>query len=609
MAHNTVFEDGNNAGEGNNSSHTGTTNSTPPFTRAIRDVVSLCKLRRIVVGFLLALFPNFPVVAVFQFDLKLILTARNRNSQKNIHPSERKCLLLNFSHKIAPVVFTGEYIFPKGTKLELVDAVTGQQVRHGPLASAQVEIFLLNGDENGTIQDLNSRIMMRKRGGKSGRPKNPYLRLQEGAVSVAEVIFKHTPKHMKKLKVVRLGARVVDQPEEIKVIEAVIGTFTVKDKRLRSKKRYPPSPTDDVWRLKQISRDGAFHSRLTENGIKTVEDFLIELHNNPQRLRRILGKNMSHNSWNTATRHSMTCNLDGRKYLYYHMVTEQKAVVVFNVAGQLIWLDSGCGLHHFYTLSESQKAYARKLVESAFANWENVLKFDSEISVMDHLSSSKFSPSSCPAVDDFQHTELQLTSSHLIQRTAESNQCVVKAECSTSNAIADRQSESDEISFAITSPGHSGLGTWGYLGSPNDITSVILDSGDWEKIMQFLCSDAIELEDSPHGEPGQVYHSADETCSTQFNGLQHDESLDLSQNQFTHLVISEDFHTVIHEDGTNANQWTEMNDASMVPMASMCKGKSKKSWTKISSILKWFLLKRSVKLKNICITREQKFSR
>ncbi|XP_059290903.1 calmodulin-binding protein 60 A-like [Lycium ferocissimum] len=606
MAHNTVFEDGNNAGEGNKSSHTGTTNSTPPFTRAIRDVVSLCKLRRI----LLALFPNFPVVAEFDFDLELIFTARNRNSQKKIHPSERKCLLLNFSHKIAPVVFTGECIFPQGTKLELVDAVTGQQVRHGPLASTQVEIFLLNGDENRTIQELNSYIMMQKRGGKSGRRKNSYLRLQGGVVSVGEVRFKHTPKHMKKLKVVRLGARVVEQPEEIKVIEAGTGTFTVKDKRLRSKKRYPPSPTDDVWRLEQISRDGAFHSRLTENGIKTVKDFLIELLNNPERLRHILGKSMSRDSWNTATRHAMTCNLDGRTYLYYHMVTEQKAVVVFNVVGQVIWLDSGCGLHHFNTLSESQKAHARELVETAFANWENVLKFDSEISIMDHLSSSKLSPSSYPAVDDFQHTELQLTSkSHLIQQTAESNQWVVKAECSTSNAIADLQSESDEMSLAITSPGHSGLSTWGYLGSPNDITSVISDSGDLEKIMQFLSSDAIRLEDSPNGELGQAYYSAYETSSTQFNGLQHDESMDLSQNQFTHLMISEDMHTVIHEDGTNANQWRGMNDVSMVPVASMCKGKSKKSWTKISSILKWFLLKKSVKLKNICITRKQKFSR
>ncbi|XP_059290905.1 calmodulin-binding protein 60 A-like isoform X2 [Lycium ferocissimum] len=562
MAQTLMFEDGNNAGElGKETSHTETTNSTPPFTRAIRDVASLCKLRRIVVAFLLALFPNFPVVAEFHFDLEIILTARNRNSQKKIHPSKRKRLLLNFSHKIAPVVFTGECIFPQGTKLELVDAVTGQQLRHGPLASAQVEIFLLNGDENRTIQELNNHIMMQKRGGKLGHRKNPYLRLQGGVVSVGEVRFKHTPKHMKKLKVVKLGARVVDQPEEIEVTQAVTGPFTVKDKRLmRSKKRYPPSLTDDVWRLDKIYRNGAFHRRLTENGIKTVEDFLIGL-NNRQRLRQILGKSMSDDYWKKVTTHAKTCDIDGRTYLYYHTETEQKFAVVFDIAGHVIRLDSGCGLHQFNKLSESQKAYARKLVETAFANWESVLKFDNNTSIMDHLSSSILSPPPCPTLDDFQHSELQITS----------------------------HAESDEMSLDIPAPAHTT--------TPNQITSMNADPEDfWENIMQFLNSDELQFEDFSYGEPGQANYFAAETSDAQFHELQHGETMDLSQNQFTDFMVSENVHSAIHIGGsTNVNQQRQMNNVSVVPEASMGKGKSKKSWAKISSILQWFLLKRFVK--------------
>ncbi|KAK4362390.1 hypothetical protein RND71_017631 [Anisodus tanguticus] len=531
-------------------------------------------------------------------------TGRNnhRNSQRKIYPCESRCLLLKFSHEIAPLlVFTGDCIFPKGTKLELVDTVTGQHVRHGPLASGEVEFFLLNGNTGGddgetwTTEELKSHLIMQKRGGKSRCNKNPYLRLEGGVVSVDEIKFKHRQKHMKKLELVRLGARV--QPEEIQVKEAVTGPFILKDQRLKSKKRYPPSPTDDVWRLEQISIKGAFGSRLTENGIKTVEDFLIELHNNPQRLRHILGKSMSRDSWNTVTRHAMTCNLDGRKYLYYHMEIEQKVVVVFNVAGQVIWLGSGCGFHQFNILSESQKAYAHKLVETAFANWENVLKFDSEISITDHLSSSKVSPSSCPAPDDSQHTELQP-----ISEIAESNPWVDSAEWSTYNRIADWLSESIEVPLAITSPGHSGLGTGGYLGSPNNITSMNLDSGDWEEIIHLLNSDERQFEDSPHGEPGQSYYSAAETSAMQFHGLQYDERMDLSQNQFTHSMISEDVHT-------NADQWHQINDVSMVQVASMRKGKSKKRWDKISSILRWFSVKRFVELKKVRITKKRKFSR
>lgn len=103
---------------------------------------------------------------------------------------------------------------------------------HGPLSSAQVEIFLLKEDLGGDGEELNSYIMMQKRGGKSMRHKNPYLRLQGGIVSVDEIRFKHTPKYMRKLEVVRLGAKVIDLPEEIKVREALTGYFTVKDKHL-----------------------------------------------------------------------------------------------------------------------------------------------------------------------------------------------------------------------------------------------------------------------------------------------------------------------------------------------------------------------------------------
>ncbi|KAM3318975.1 calmodulin-binding protein 60 A [Capsicum chacoense] len=532
-----------------------------------------------------------------------------RNSQKKIHPCESRCLLLKFSHEIiAPVVFTGNCIFPDGTKLELVDAATRQQVRHEPLASAQVEIFLLNGDESWPIEELNSHIMLPKRSGKSRRDQNPCLSLEEGVVSVDGIKFKHTPKHMKKLEMVKLAARIVDQSEEVIVNEAVTGHFTVKDRRLlRSEKRYPPLPTDDVWRLEQIYRKGAFHDRLTKNGIKTVEDFLIELQNNPQSLRQILGKSMSENYWKKAITHAKTCNLGGRKYVYYHPETEQKIAVVFNAAGQVMSLDSGSGLDYFDMLSETQKVYARKLVKTAFANWENVQKFDNEISITDHLSPSpklgdmsRCHLGNLVTVNEHHSLEFRNASkSHLIQGTAESNQRVDIAECSTSYEYADQHAESDAMSLAITSPGHSGLGTWGCLGSPSDITSV-----NWEELMQHLNSDAIQFVDFPSREPGQVINSAAETSATQFHVLQHGETMDLSsQNQFTHLVDSENVQSIIIEDGTSANQ---MNNVLMVPVTSTCNRKSKKNWTMISSILKWLLLKRFLELKKVRMSKKRK---
>ncbi|KAH0687104.1 hypothetical protein KY284_017657 [Solanum tuberosum] len=428
--------------------------------------------------------------------------------------------------------------------------------------------------------------MMQTRRGTSRRNQNPYLRLEGGVVSVNEIKFKHTPKHMKKLNVVKLGARVIDQPE---VIEAVTGPFTVKDKQ--SKKRYPPSPTDDVWRLEHIHKKGPFHCRLTKNGIKTVEDFLIEVKNNPERLRHILGKSMSENYWKKVITHAITCNLDGRKYLYHHLETEQKFTVAFDVAGQVMWLDSGCGLLHFNMLPVTQKAYAQKLVEIAFVNWENIEKSDNEISINVSPSSRIGGMSRCDlgnlvTVDECQSLEFQNTSG-----TTETNRWIDNAECSTSYAIADRQS----VSVAITSPGHSGLGTWEYLESLNCITSAISESGDhWEEFNQFVISGAIQFDDSSYRELGQTNNSAAETDATQFHGLQHGDTMDLSQNQF---IVSENVHTFITEDGTNTNQQHQMNNVLMV---------YKKSWIKISSILKWLELKRFVKLKKFRMTKKRK---
>jgi hypothetical protein len=53
------------------------------------------------------------------------------------------------------------------------------------------------------------------------------------------------------------------------------------------KKHYPPALEDDVWRLEEIVKDGAFHKRLSQKGIETVEQFLRLLVMDPQKLRSV----------------------------------------------------------------------------------------------------------------------------------------------------------------------------------------------------------------------------------------------------------------------------------------------------------------------------------
>lgn len=60
------------------------------------------------------------------------------------------------------------------------------------------------------------------------------------------------------------------------------------------KKHHPPSLDDEVWRLEKIGKDGAFHRRLTQAGIHTVKDFLIQLFIDPSKLRDVTGCSNHH---------------------------------------------------------------------------------------------------------------------------------------------------------------------------------------------------------------------------------------------------------------------------------------------------------------------------
>lgn len=53
------------------------------------------------------------------------------------------------------------------------------------------------------------------------------------------------------------------------------------------KKHYPPNLYDDVWRLEKIGKDGAYHKRLCEYQVNTVEDFLVSYATGPSKLREV----------------------------------------------------------------------------------------------------------------------------------------------------------------------------------------------------------------------------------------------------------------------------------------------------------------------------------
>jgi hypothetical protein len=53
------------------------------------------------------------------------------------------------------------------------------------------------------------------------------------------------------------------------------------------RKHYPPALGDEVWRLEKIGKEGAFHKKLTQNGIRTVQEFLQMFMVKPDLLRMV----------------------------------------------------------------------------------------------------------------------------------------------------------------------------------------------------------------------------------------------------------------------------------------------------------------------------------
>ncbi|KAL2539518.1 Calmodulin-binding protein 60 A [Abeliophyllum distichum] len=314
-----------------------------------------------------------------------------RSHGKDTQHHESRCLQLHFLHDISLPVFTGARIEGEECntlKVALVDSLTGQVVSSGPECSAKVEIVVLEGDfdgdegDNWTHEEFKNNIVRAREGKKPLLTGDVLLTIKDGIGLVGNISFTDNSSWTRSRKF-RLGAKVVDI-DGIRIREARSESFIVRDQRGELyKKHHPPFLFDEVWRLEKIGKDGAFHKRLSKERVNTVKDFLILLFLDPTRLRNIIGTGMSTKMWEVTVEHAQTCVLDKNLHLYNPSGSEQKIGVVFDVVGQVTALFSDGRYIPGDKLSETEKADARNLVISAYRDWEKVVTFDDEASLMD----------------------------------------------------------------------------------------------------------------------------------------------------------------------------------------------------------------------------------
>ncbi|KAJ0979891.1 hypothetical protein J5N97_015365 [Dioscorea zingiberensis] len=289
---------------------------------------------------------------------------------------------LLFRSKLPQTLFTGSKIEAEGKRpveIAIVDAISNKIITSGPLSSMKIDILVINGDfgvdgqEEWTDEEFADSIVRERDGKRPLLTGELVINLNEGIGSLGEATFTDNSSWIRSRKF-RLGAKVSQSRcFEGRVQEAISEAFLVKDHRGELyKKHHPPSLDDEVWRLEKIGKDGAFCKRLTEYGIKTVQDFLRFLEMDQDELRTLLGNGMSNKIWEAVIEHARECVEDGKSYSYRN----EQDVIIFNSVFRL----TGAIINQIYLpvdcLNTSQKAIVKNLKLLACKNPSKIVEFD-----------------------------------------------------------------------------------------------------------------------------------------------------------------------------------------------------------------------------------------
>ncbi|KAK2355702.1 hypothetical protein P8452_75713 [Trifolium repens] len=520
----------------------------PPFCSVVREVMKLQSVRNLMEPILEPLVRRV-VKEEVELALKKHLSSMKQTCGKELNTKELRTLQLQFENSISLPVFTGARIEGEdgsNLRIRLVDALTGKVVCTGAESSAKVEIVVLEGDfeEESDVwmpEDFKNNIVRERDGKKPLLTGDVILYLKDGFCMVGEISYTDNSSWTRSRRF-RLGARVLDSFDGIRIREAKTDSFIVRDHRGELyKKHHPPSLSDEVWRLEKIGKDGAFHRRLSREKIRTVKDFLTLLNLDPAKLRTILGTGMSAKMWEVTVEHARTCVLDTTRHVSFAAHSQQPHVV-FNAVGQVTGLLSECEYVAVDKLSETEKADAQISVISALTQGD-FASLEDETSLMDgysHLTNVHYSPSS-PRTEG-----------------SSANKLLAPQKTGGFNYTQESASSTDIMPSIYSVGGSSGLDDYGL---PN--------------------FDSIGLRyDQNLGFPMQVSNSL--ICDT--------DSIVHAFGDDDHLQFFDaDLQSQCH---IEADLQRAVDSFMLAPSPSMANGKAQRRWRKVVNVLKWFLVRK-----------------
>ncbi|TKY61556.1 Calmodulin-binding protein 60 B [Spatholobus suberectus] len=271
-----------------------------------------------------------------KFQGQAHLFSRKRVNEAGI--SGAKPLKLCFVNKLPDTIFTRSNIIAEDEsplQIVLFDVTSQSVVNDGPLSSLKIEICVLDGEfgshgsEEWTEDEFNSNILRERDGREPLLIGERFITLKNGVGCITKIAFSDNSRWQRSRRF-RIGAKVV-QPTSNgeKIREGRSEPFVVKDNRGESyKKHYPPSLNDELWRLKQIAKEGKIHKQLSLHGIHNVKDLLRLYITNESSLYEMFG-NIPKRSWLDITEHAKACVIDDYK-LYSYYSEELQTGLLFN---------------------------------------------------------------------------------------------------------------------------------------------------------------------------------------------------------------------------------------------------------------------------------------
>lgn len=286
-------------------------------------------------------------------------------AERNLPPAGK----LSFVNNLNDQIFTKRKVLAAGggdIKIK-IDVNNQQGCDSSRLLSAKVKIVVLDGDFNADNHEVWASEEFRKH---IVRPRDKVgvvltgvveLKMENGEAYLKNVTFLDNSSFTRSGKF-RLGVMIIDDLGE-RVQEGITEPFIVKDRRGEGyKKSDIPNLDDEVFRLKGIAKNGAFHKVLKRSGIHTVKDFLRMYYKDEKALRDILQAPQS--TWTTIVDCAKKC--DPGRALYSYLIEDKDIRLFFSSVGQIVGATIADKYNPFGDLDTPQKALLEEWSKDAY---------------------------------------------------------------------------------------------------------------------------------------------------------------------------------------------------------------------------------------------------